>query len=353
MIKIEGFSKMLEVIHDERGLPKETLIDAVKMALISACKRRFNETDNLVAEIDVEGQVNIYAKKKVVKDVTDPEKEITPSDAKKIVPKAKIDDEVKVDVTPNDFGRVAAQTAKQIIIQRIREAEKDMAFDEFSKKQGDLVTGEVQRKEYGGYLVNLGRIETLLPFSEAMPGEILNPKDKIKLLILEAKKTPKGPQILISRSSPDLVKKLFELEVPEIGSGVLEIKGIAREAGRRTKIAVQSKDKNVGAVGTCVGHMGNRIQNIVRELGIERVDIVEWSKDPSVFISNALSPAKPLKIEINKEDISAKVIVPKDQLSLAIGKEGQNVRLAVKLTGWKIDIISNEEPVKEVKEPKK
>ena len=246
-----------------------------------------------------------------------------------------------IDVTPKDFGRLAAQTAKQVIMQRIREAEKELSFDEFTKKQGEIVTGTIQQKEYNGYLVNLGRVEPLLPFSEVEPSEPLRPKDRIKVYVTEVSRTSKGPQILISRTNPGLVKKLFELEIPEIADGTLEIKNVVREAGRRTKIAIESKDPNVSVVGTCVGHMGARIQNIVREMGNERIDIIEWRSDPKAFISNALSPAKPVKIELKQEEMSAQVTVPDSQLSLAIGKEGQNVRLASKLTGWKIDIKSD------------
>jgi N utilization substance protein A len=249
---------------------------------------------------------------------------------------------------------LAAQTAKQVIIQRIREAEKEETFDEFTKKQGELITGAVQRREYSGYLINLGRIETVLSPAEQIPGETLRERDRVKLYVVEVKKTPKGPFVVVSRSHPGLIKRLFELEVPELKEGILEIKTIAREAGKRTKVAVFSKDKKVGAVGTCVGHMGQRIQNIVRELGPERVDIIEWSDDPVTFITHSLSPAKVSKVETNKKEMSAKVYVPEKELSLAIGKEGQNVRLAVKLTGWKIDILSEEEAKKEeVKKKKK
>jgi len=258
------------------------------------------------------------------------------------------------DVTPADFGRFAAQTAKQVILQRLREAEKEDAFEEYAKKQGELVTGTVQRREYGGYLISLGRLETVLSTSEQIPGESLREKDYVKLYLVETKKTPKGPLVVISRSHPNLVRKLFEMEIPEIKEGILEIKGLAREAGRRTKVAIRSNDPNVGAVGTCVGHMGQRIQNIVRELGPERIDIVEWSENQKVFITNSLSPAKVQKVELNEAEKSAKVWVPEKELSLAIGKEGQNVRLAVKLTGWKIDLVSAEgpKPVVESKRPK-
>ena len=327
-MKIEKFGEMLEEIQRERGIHKEALLEAIRASLLSAAKKRFKEEEeaNLDVQISDEGEVRIIHK----------------------------EGEKEKDVTPKDFGRLAAQTAKQVIIQRIREAEKEETFDEFTKKQGELITGAVQRREYSGYLINLGRIETVLSPAEQIPGETLRERDRVKLYVVEVKKTPKGPFVVVSRSHPGLIKRLFELEVPELKEGILEIKTIAREAGKRTKVAVFSKDKKVGAVGTCVGHMGQRIQNIVRELGPERVDIIEWSDDPVTFITHSLSPAKVSKVETNKKEMSAKVYVPEKELSLAIGKEGQNVRLAVKLTGWKIDILSEEEAKKEeVKKKKK
>jgi N utilization substance protein A len=311
-MKIEHFHEMMEEIQRERGISKDGLTDAIKAALVSAVKKKFAEGEVLECRITDEGEVRIY----------------------------QILEDKEEDVTPHDFGRFAAQTAKQVIIQRLREAEKAESFDEFTKKAGELVTGTIQRREYSGYLVNLGRLETVLPPQEQIPGEILREKDHVKFYVVDVKKTPKGPLVVISRSHPNLIKKLFEMEVPEIKECVLEIKGISREAGKRTKIAISSKDPNVGAVGTCVGHMGQRIQNIVREIGPERIDIVEWSDNPKTFITNALSPAKVQKVELNEAEKTAKVWVQEKELSLAIGKEGQNVRLAVKLTGWRIDLAS-------------
>ena len=343
-MKIEGFKTMLTVIQNERGISKELLVSAVEAALLSASRKKIpGEGENLTVKIDDEGTVKVFAAKNVVEEPADPELEISLSEAKKLDKSAEIGGQISFDVTPKDFGRLAAQTAKQVIMQRIREAEKDMSFDEFTKKQGEIVTGTIQQKEYNGYLVNLGRVETLLPFSEVEPSEPLRPKDRIKVYVAEVSRTSKGPHILISRTNPGLVKKLFELEIPEIADGTLEIKNVVREAGRRTKIAIESKDSNVSVVGTCVGHMGARIQNIVREMGNERIDIIEWKADPKAFIANALSPAKPVKIELKQEEQTAIVTVPDSQLSLAIGKEGQNVRLASKLTGWKIDIKSDVE----------
>jgi len=325
-VKIEKFHEMLEEIQRERGIHKEALLEAIKASLLSAAKKKLKtEAETLEVQISDDGEFKIIDK---------------------------VDGEEK-DVTPKDFGRLAAQTAKQVIIQRIREAEKTEAFGEFTKKEGELVNGLVQRREYSGYLINLGRLETVLTPQEQIPGEVLRERDRVRLYIVETRKTPKGPFVVVSRAHPNLIKKLFELEVPELKEGILEIKAIAREAGKRTKVAVFSNDSKIGAVGTCVGHMGARIQNIVRELGNERVDIIEWSKKPQAFITNALSPAKVSAVELNKDNMTAKVIVPEKELSLAIGKEGQNVRLAVKLTGWKIDIMSEEEAEKGGKEEAK
>ena len=318
-MKIEHFNEMLEEIQRERGISKESMVSAIKASLVSAVKKRFAEEDVLECRIADDGEVKIY----------------------------RLVDDKEEDVTPADFGRFAAQTAKQVIIQRMREAEKEESFSEFTKKAGEVVTGIIQRREFGGYLVNLGRIETVLSVAEQIPGEIFREKDRAKLYIVETRKTPKGPLVVVSRAHPNLIRKLFEMEVPEIKDGILEIKAIAREPGRRTKIAIQSHDSNVGAVGTCVGHMGQRIQNIVREIGQERIDIVEWSDNPRKFITNALSPAKAQKMELSETEKTARVWVPEKELSLAIGKEGQNVRLAVKLTGWKIDLVSAEEEKKE------
>jgi N utilization substance protein A len=352
MIKIEGFNKVLEEIQKERIVDKQVLKDAIAAALLSASKKKLDNAENLEALIEEDGTVRIFAKRTVVMKVKDKVLEISKKEASKIKKGAKVGDEVKIDVTPSDFGRLAAQTAKQVIIQRIREAEKEGAYEEYIKKQGEVIGGIVQRREANGYLINLGKVETLLPFSESIPGENYRPKDRIKVMVIETKKSPKGPMIIISRANPNFLKKLFELEVPEILQGVIEIKGIVREPGRRAKVSVISKDKNVGAVGTCIGHMGSRIQNIVKELNNERIDVIEYSDDIKHYISNALAPAKIAKIEINEAEHVAKVVVPVDQQSLAIGKEGQNVRLAAKLTGWKIDIMS-EEGQKKAEEEKK
>ncbi|MFH1710082.1 MAG: transcription termination factor NusA [bacterium] len=352
MIKIEGFNKVLEEIQKERNVDKKVLMEAVAAALLSASKKKLMHAENLESEIEEDGTFKILSRKTVVMKAKDDLLEISKKEAVKFKKGAKVGEEIKIDVTPSDFGRLAAQTAKQVIIQRIREAEKEGAYEEYVKKQGELLGGIVQRKEINGYLINLGKVETLLPFSESIPGENYRPKDRIKVLVLETRKTPKGPVISISRAHPNFLKKLFELEIPEVLQGTIEIKGICREPGRRAKVAVMSKDANVKAVGTCIGHMGARIQNIVKELGNERIDVIEWSEDTKTYILNALAPAKISKIEINEAENMACVFVPESQLSLAIGKEGQNVRLAAKLTGWKIDIAS-EEGLKKAKEEKK
>jgi len=355
MIKIEGFNKMLEEIQKERGVDKQVLKDAIAAAILSASKKKLKHAENLEATIDDNGAVKIFARRTVAMKVKDELLEVSKKEAVKLKKTAKVGDEVLIDVTPSDFGRLAAQTAKQVIIQRIREAEKEGAYEEFIKKQGEIISGIVQRREMNGYLVNLGKIETLLPFSECIPGEIYRPEERIKVFLGETKKTGKGPAVSISRANVNFLKKLFELEIPEVLQGIIEIKAIVREPGRRAKVAVTSKDKNIPAVGTCIGHMGSRIQNIVRELNNERIDVIEWKEDIKELMINALAPAKISKIMLNEADHVASVVVPDAQLSLAIGKDGQNVRLAAKLTGWKIDIISEEagkkvEKKEEVKE---
>lgn len=352
-MEIPNFKSMLAEIEKDRGISGEHLLSAIKDALISAYKKRYPTADNLSVEISDKGDTTIFESRLVVKTVTNAETEISLKEAKKINKEISLGGSLLINVTPKDFGRLAAQTAKQVIIQRIREAEKEGAFEEYFGKVGQLISGTIQNKEHGGYLVNLGKIETFLTFAESIPMENLRPKDRVKVIILDVKKTPKGPMILISRAHPDVIRRLFEAEIPEISEGVLAIKSIAREAGRRSKVSVFSNNKNVGAVGTCVGPMGSRIQNITRELGSERVDIIEWSEDDAKFISHSLSPAKVSKVVINKEALpdgrlekSAKVYLPEKEFSLAIGKEGQNVRLAAKLTGYKIDIISEDKLAK-------
>lgn len=335
------FTEALEQIEKDKGISKDILIDAVEAALISSYKRNFGSAQNVRVEINRDnGEVHVYAQKKITDDVIDDLLEIDIEDAKKINSKYTIGDIFESEVTPRNFGRIAAQTAKQVVVQRIREAERGIVYEEFINRESEIITGEVSRVAKGNVYISLGRTEAILGPSEQIPNEEYQHGDRIKCYIVEVKKTTKGPQILLSRTHPGLVKRLFELEVPEIHDGTVEIKSISREAGSRAKIAVDSKDSNVDAVGACVGPKGARVQTIVDELKGEKIDIIKYSEDPREFISSSLSPAKVLQCEVNSEEKTAKVIVPDYQLSLAIGKEGQNARLAAKLTGWKIDIKS-------------
>jgi len=351
MILIENFPEVMAQLEKERGIDKKTLIEALSMAMIAATKKKFGNVDNLEVSINTEsGETRIFANRTVSAEVTDPFLQISLAEAKKINDMLEIDDVIAVEVTPKqeELGRLAAQTAKQVISQKIREAEKDLIQKEFSGKMGSIVSGTVQRIEGRNILVNLGRVEALLYPREQIHREHFDPKDPIKVFVVGVEKTHRGPQVVISRSHAGLVKKLFELEVPEIRDGVIEVKGISREAGYRTKIAVSSNNPDVGAVGTCVGHMGQRIQAILKELGQERVDIIEWSDDIKKYISNSLKPAKVDGIKIDEKAKKAVVEVAPDQLSLAIGRSGQNVRLASKLTGWDIEIP---EPEKQETQP--
>ncbi|MDQ2086899.1 transcription termination factor NusA [Herbivorax sp. ANBcel31] len=331
----------LEQLGKEKGINKEILIEAIEAALISAYKRNFGSSQNVRVSIEHEsGEFKVYALKKVTDDPHDDHSEISIENAKKINAELEEDDIVEIEVTPKKFGRIAAQTAKQVVVQRIREAERGIIFDEFSNKEEEIVTGIVQRTERKNVIIDLGKAEAILAPTEQVPGEQYRFNDRIKTYITEVKKTTKGPQIMVSRTHPGLVKRLFELEVPEIHEGIVELKSVSREPSSRTKIAVYSREDNVDPVGACVGQKGTRVQAIVDELRGEKIDIITWSSDPKEYISSSLSPAKVVRVEVNEEEKSAKVTVPDFQLSLAIGKEGQNARLAAKLTGWKIDIKS-------------
>ena len=335
------FIRALEQLEKEKGVNKEVLIEAIEAALISAYRKNFGMAQNVKVVVDkTSGDVRVYGVKKVVSEISDQYSEMLLDDAQKINQELQIDDEVEIEVTPKSFGRIAAQTAKQVVMQRIREAERGVIFDEFSNKAGEIVTGVIQRIERKDVYIDLGKAEAVLPFSEQPMREEYKFNDRMKIFILDVQKTNRGPQIIVSRTHPNLVKRLFELEVPEIYNGVVEIKNLAREAGSRTKIAVYSRDENVDPVGACVGQKGSRVQAIVDELMTEKIDIIRWSSDPAEYISSSLSPAKVMRVAIDESERSAEVIVPDNQLSLAIGKEGQNARLAAKLTGWKIDIKS-------------
>ena len=338
------FIEALNQLEKEKGISKDILLEAIEAALISAYKRNFHSAQNVRVDIDREsGKVRVFARKTVVDEVADPRLEISLEAAREISPSYQLGDIVEIEVTPADFGRIAAQTAKQVVTQRIREAERSIIYQEFVDREEDIVTGVVQRMDNRFFYIDLGRVEALLPLSETMPGERFKHGDRVKTYITRVEKSTKGPQIFVSRTHPGLIKRLFELEVPEIYDGIVEIHSVAREAGHRSKIAVSSRDEQVDPVGACVGHRGMRVQTVVNELRGEKIDVVPWSEDPKEFVANALRPAKVTRVEVDEEEKVARVVVPDHQLSLAIGKEGQNARLAAKLTGWKIDIRSESE----------
>ncbi|NLY76997.1 MAG: transcription termination/antitermination protein NusA [Tissierellia bacterium] len=335
------FIEALEEIEKSKGISKETILDALEAALISSYKKNFGTSQNVEVIINREnGEIKVFAKKTVVEEVSNPSLEISLEDSRKVDDKYELGDTVILEVTPKNFGRIAAQTAKQVVIQRIKDAEREVIYNEFVNRENEIITGMVQRISKNNVYIDLGKTEGILPPTEQIEGEVYNQGDRLKLYVLEVKKTSKGPQIILSRSHPGLIKRLFELEVPEIQEGIVEIYAISREAGSRTKIAVYSKDPNVEPVGACVGLKGSRVKAIVDELNGEKIDIVVWSKDIKEFIANSLSPSSVTKVEVDEKNKSALVVVPDYQLSLAIGKEGQNARLAAKLTNWKIDIKS-------------
>lgn len=344
------FLQALSEIEKEKGIPKEVLLHAIEAALISAYKKNFDSAQNVEVIIDRStGQVQVLVKKEVVEEVENSNLEVSLDQARTIQPDYNIGDIVEIEVTPSNFGRIAAQTAKQVVVQRIREAEREIVFNEFRGREGDIVTGVVQRYSNQNIMIDLGKTEAILIPPEQMPGDHYKAGDRIKVYIVEVKQTTKGPRILVSRTHPGLLKRLFELEVPEIHDGIVEIRSVAREAGYRSKIAVSSRDENVDPVGACVGHKGSRVQAVVDEINGEKIDIVEWVSDPKIFVAKALSPARVVSVAINEGEKVANVIVPDYQLSLAIGKEGQNARLAAKLTGWRID-IKNETQAQEDKQ---
>ncbi|HHV12914.1 MAG TPA: transcription termination/antitermination protein NusA [Clostridiales bacterium] len=331
----------LNQIEKEKDISKDILLEALENSLVAACKNNFGRADNIKVSIDREtGEVNVFAMKEVVEEVTDPVMQISLAQAKMKDVRKEIGDIVPVEVTPKNFGRIAAQKAKQVVVQKIREEERKVLFTQYSAKEKDIVTGIVQRYVGNNVSINLGKVDAVLTENEQVRGEVFRPTDRIKLYVLEVKDTTKGPRITVSRTHPELVKRLFEAEVTEIQDGTVEIKSISREAGSRTKMAVWSNNPDVDAVGACVGLNGSRVNTIVHELRNEKIDIINWSDDPAKLIENSLSPAKVISVTVDEEEKSARVIVPDYQLSLAIGKEGQNARLAAKLTGYKIDIKS-------------
>ena len=347
MKKIEAaLFEACEQLEREKGISKEVLINSLCDAMVAAYKKQIKnkDVDNIEAILDEQaGEIGVFSTKVVVDKVEDDETQISLKDAKEIDESVELEDEVKIEVTPENFGRIAAQAAKQVITQRIREAERNLVMAEFMEKKGTLTTGIIQRVENRNVIVNIGKTDAIMPFREQIPGEYYKSGTRIRVFVVNVKETNRMPQVIVSHAHPEIVRELFELEVPEIEDGIVEIKSIAREAGYRTKIAVWSNDPDVDSIGACVGPRGSRIQTIVNELKNEKIDIVRYSEDPVEYIVNALSPARILSVDILAETDEAKealVVVPNDQLSLAIGREGQNVRLAHKLTGWKIDIKS-------------
>jgi len=331
----------LKQISNEKGIDREVIFEAIETSLMTACKKNFGASVNIRVSVDREsGKMDVFAQKTVVEAVADESTEISLDEARKLNAQLEIGDTAEIPVMPKNFGRISAQTAKQVVVQKFREAEREILFNEYVEKEREILTGIVQRRDRRNVIITLGKADAVLAPGEQIPREEYNFQDRIKVYVLEVKQTTKGPQINVSRSHPELVKRLFEQEVPEVFDGVVEIKSISREAGSRTKIAVWSNNPNVDPVGACVGQNGHRVNIIVTELNGEKVDIIEWDPDPRRFIAAALSPSKVLAVACNHDDQSAKVVVPDHQLSLAIGREGQNARLAAKLTGWRIDIKS-------------
>ena len=353
MIKIgTALFEACEELEREKGITKDVIIASLCDALVTAYKKTIKqkEVPNVEAILDEQsGEIGVFRTKLVVKTVEDPDMEISLKDAKEIDEEVELEDEVKIEVTPENFGRIAAQSAKQVITQRIREAERKLVLDEFMEKKGTLTTGIIQRVENRNVIVNIGKTDAIMPQKEQIPGEYYKPGNRIRVFVLNVKETNRLPQVIVSHAHPEIVRELFELEVPEIEDGIVEIKSISREAGFRTKIAVWSNDPEVDSVGACIGPRGSRIQTIIGELKNEKIDIVRYSENPVEYIVNALSPARIVSVDILADDEYSKeafVIVPDDQLSLAIGRDGQNVRLAHKLTGWKIDIKSESQAAK-------
>ena len=332
----------LSELEKEKGIRQEVVLEAIKAALETGYKKNFSKATNFSIDIDEKnGEYKLFQDKIVVEEIEDVNLEISLEDAKEIDSVYELGDVVKIEIKPKkDFGRIAAQTARQVILQKIREAERESIFSEFYGRESDILTGVVQRENKGNVYVDLGKIEGIITANEQIPGEKYTQGDRIKTVIVEVKNSGKGANIMLSRSHPNLIKRLFELEVPEIHDGIIEIFSISREAGSRTKIAVFTNDPNVEPIGSCVGNKGTRVKNIIDEICQEKIDIIIYDKDPEKFIANSLGPAKIVKVTANEKEKNAVAVVPDNQLSLAIGKEGQNVRLAAKLTGWKIDIIS-------------
>ena len=332
----------LEELEKEKGIKKEYLLESIETALVTAYKRNFDSLENVKVVMDEKtGATHVFSLRDVKKKVENPETEITVKEAQKINPDLAEGDVLETEIVPRNFGRIAAQTAKQVIIQKIREAEREIIYTNYNDRKGEIVSGLIQKADRNIVIMDLGKLEGVMPTKEQIPTEHYRVNDKIKGYVLDVEKGAKGdPQVIVSRSHPDFVRKLLEFEIPEIYEGVIEIKSISRDAGDRSKVAVYSPDPNIDPVGSCVGQKGVRIQNVINELNGEKIDVIEWNEDPSIYIASALLPAQILAVDIKEEEKFAQVIVPDNQLSLAIGKSGQNVRLAARLTNWKIDIKS-------------
>ncbi len=332
----------LEDLEKEKGIKKEYLLESIETALVTAYKRNFDSSENVKVEMDkATGVTHLYSVKDVVEQVENPIKEISLEEAKKINKTLKLGDQVNVEIVPKNFGRIAAQTAKQVIVQKIREEEREVLYTQYSDKKGEIVSGTIQKADRGIVIMDLGNLEGIMPVKEQIPTERYRVNDKIKAYVVDVERGEKGaPQVIVSRSHPDFVRKMLEIEIPEIYEGIIEIKSVSRNPGKRCKVAVYSQDENIDPVGSCVGQRGIRIQNIINELNGEKIDVIEWNPDISIFIAAALLPAKIMAVDVKESEKFAQVIVEDDQLSLAIGKGGQNARLAAKLTDWKIDIKS-------------
>ena len=351
-IDVKEIIAVMDELEQERGISKEYLVAALEEALVKAYKQNFDadeNAENVKVTIDkVTGEMHVYSAREVVEELPVPELEISLEDARKIDKNYNVGDIVNIEIKPKDFGRIAAQKAKQVVVQKIREAEKEMIFTEFNDKKGEIVSGLIQKADGRIVVMDLGKLEGVMPLKEQIPTETYRVNDKVRGYVLEVEKGLKGtPQVIVSRSHPDFVRKLFEFEIPEIYEGLIEIKSISRDPGSRSKIAVYSRDENIDPVGSCVGQKGVRIQNIINELNGEKIDVIEWNEDPAIYISAALLPAQVMAVDVREEEKFAQVIVPDDQLSLAIGKSGQNARLAARLTNWKIDIKS-ESQIREI-----
>ena len=332
----------LEELEKEKGMNKDYLLDAIETALVTAYKRNFDSLENVKVVMDRQtGATHVYSVKEVVEEPENQETQVSLKEAQKINPDLKEGDTLETEIVPRNFGRIAAQTAKQVIIQKLREAEREIVYNEFNERKGEIVSGIVQKADKNIVVMDLGKLEGVMPSKEQIPTETYKVNDKIKAYVLKVEKGQKGaPQVIVSRSHPDFVRKLLEFEIPEIYEGVIEIKSVSRDPGYRSKVAVYSPDPNIDPVGSCVGQKGVRIQNVINELNGEKIDVIEWNEDPPIYIAASLLPAQILAVDIKEEGKFAQVIVPDNQLSLAIGKSGQNARLAARLTDWKIDIKS-------------